>query len=79
MSSTQVFTSCYTLNTIMECSLATKLAEKLNNRTVSKVNTTAELGMLLFGDRITINLSSNFTQQIEPTRSIQKKMYWKSQ
>ncbi|MEH1829127.1 MAG: hypothetical protein V7L22_27980 [Nostoc sp.] len=50
MSSTQAFTSCYTLNVIMECSLAIKLAEKSNNRTVSKVNTTAELGMLLLGD-----------------------------
>ncbi|MBN3963630.1 hypothetical protein [Nostoc sp. NMS8] len=50
MSNTQAFTSCYTLNVFMECSLATKLAEKSNNQTVSKVNTTAGLGMLLLGD-----------------------------
>ncbi|MDZ8069311.1 MAG: hypothetical protein RMY64_27480 [Nostoc sp. DedQUE08] len=44
------------------------IAQKSNNRTVSQVNTTAELGILLFGALITINLSSNFTYQIEPTQ-----------
>ncbi|MGV0102369.1 hypothetical protein NSTCB13_00890 [Nostoc sp. DSM 114160] len=44
------------------------IAQKSNNRTVSQVNTTAKLGILLLGALITINLSSNFTYQIEPTQ-----------
>ncbi|MDZ7952002.1 hypothetical protein [Nostoc sp. DedQUE09] len=44
------------------------IAQKSNNLTVSQVNPTAELGMLLLGALTTINLSSNFTHQIEPTQ-----------